>query len=162
LDDESLDKQATELESMLPTVMRRLFTLNPDHPVAEMPVAQLRVCTILQHGAKTLSAVSDELGVSVSATTQIADRMERAGLVERTMGVDDRRTRYLTLSTHGLEIMRQRRETRIRRVREALEQMPPEHRNALHNYVRELLDAVIATAPEIAHADPIGIRQEQN
>ena len=44
----ALNAQATQLEELLPRILRRLFTLEPDHPVAEMPVAQLRACSILR------------------------------------------------------------------------------------------------------------------
>ena len=46
---------------------------------AELPLAQLRVCGVLCDGPRPMSAVSRELGVSLSAMTQIADRLERAG-----------------------------------------------------------------------------------
>src|SRR5215472_9587622 len=98
MNDESLISQAAKLECLLPKLMRRLFTLDPSHPANELPVAQLRVCVILQAGPRTVSAVSEELGISVSATTQIADRLERAGLVERVAERDDRRMKLLRLT----------------------------------------------------------------
>lgn len=127
--DDTLHDQAVLLEQLLPSMLRKLFTLQPDHPVADMPVAQLRVCTILQSGPRTVSAISAELGISVSATTQIADRMEKVGLVERLPGIGDRRTKILQLAPIGVEMMRARRETRVQRAEEALAQLPPEHRD---------------------------------
>lgn len=157
----TLQEQAEYLEQLLPRLMRRMFTLDPDHPAAEMPVAQLRVCTILQTGPRTLSAISEELGISVSATTQIADRMERAGLVERIASVDDRRTKYLQLTPHGRELMRTRRALRVRGVEMALAQLTLDQRHAIIQGIQTLLEASIATAPELPHTDPVGIRQEQ-
>src|SRR5580704_18080599 len=93
-----LQEQALQLESLLPALNRKLFTLVPDHPSAEIPMAQLRTCSILQFGPRTMTSLSEELGISLSAMTQIADRMERAGLVERIMMREDRRQRLLQLS----------------------------------------------------------------
>jgi DNA-binding MarR family transcriptional regulator len=161
MSDDTLQDQAVELEQLLPRMMRRLYTLDPDHPANDLPVAQLKVCTILQSGPRTHSAISEELGISVSATTQIADRLERAGLVERIAGVDDRRTKYLQLAPHGMEMMRTRREIRVHRTRCALAQLSPEARQATLDVLRALLAASVAVTPDRPHGDPVGLRQEQ-
>ena len=158
---EMLDEQAAQLEQLLPRLMRRMFTLDPDHPAAELPVAQLRVCTILQAGPRTLSAISDELGISVSATTQIADRLERSGIVDRVAGQDDRRTKKLQLSAQGGEMMRSRREQRVQRATRALALLPVELRANAIQSLQALMDAVDANAPELRHEDPLGTRQAQ-
>lgn len=158
---EDLQAQAEQLETLLPRLMRRLFSLDPDHPVAELPLAQLRVCTILQAGPRTLSAIGDELGISVSATTQIADRLEKSALVERISGQDDRRTKKLQLSTHGRAMMQARREVRTRRVFTVLEHLPAAQRAAALEAVCALLVAADAVTPTMPHEDPTGIRQEQ-
>ena len=59
-------------------MMRQLFSAD-DHLAAELPLAQLRVCGMLYDGPHPMSVLSRELGVSLSAMTQIADRLERAG-----------------------------------------------------------------------------------
>src|SRR5437660_5211187 len=105
MDNELLNDQAILLECLLPKLMRRLFTLEQDHPVQELPLAQLRVCAILANGPKSMSAIGEELRNSTSAITQLADRMERAGLVERGPGSDDRRVRELRLTKEGAEMM---------------------------------------------------------
>jgi DNA-binding MarR family transcriptional regulator len=83
--DDEIELQAAEIEQLLPGLARRLFAVDPDHPLADLPVAQLRVCGLLfQRGARTMSQVGEELSISLSAVTQLADRLERAGLVART------------------------------------------------------------------------------
>lgn len=154
--DKNLLDQATRLESLLPQLMRRLFTLDPSHPASELPVAQLRVCTILQAGPRTVSAISEELGISVSAATQIADRLERSAFVERLAGQDDRRMKKLQLTPHGAEVMHSRRQTRVQRAAAALEQLPPEVRAEVLQMLRTLLDASLAAAPRIAEEAPAG------
>src|SRR5579884_1477370 len=114
--DEAIQEQAARLEALIPRLMRRLFTLDPNHPSLDLPLAQLRLCSVLQAGSRTLSAVSEELGISLSAVTQLADRLERAGMVERVPSVGDRRLKNLQLTARGEEIMRTRRVSRTQGV----------------------------------------------
>jgi DNA-binding MarR family transcriptional regulator len=144
--DLTLIEAATLLESIMPKLMRRLFTLEPNHPVAEMPVAQLRVCTMLQGGPRAISSIGEEIGISASAVTQIADRLEKAGLVERIAEPDDRRMKNLELTPYGAHLMNGRREYRIRRVAEALESLDPHEREMILSAFRILLEAAIETA----------------
>lgn len=160
-DEMLLRLQAAELESLLPALMRKLFTLDPDSPVSDLPVAQLRVCTLLQAGPRALSILSQDLDISVSAMTQIADRLERVGMVERVPGIEDRRVRLLQLSAQGLERMRYRRAFRTHRAEEALLQLSEAERLAVLEAVSRLLAAATATAPAAQHEDPIPIRRQQ-
>jgi DNA-binding MarR family transcriptional regulator len=146
INDLTLVETATELESLMPRLMRRLFTLQPENPVTEMPIAQLRICTMLQGGLRSISSIGEEIGISASAVTQIADRLERAGLVERVAEPDDRRMKNLELTHYGERLMNERREYRIRRVAEALENMAPEQRTEVLAAFQTLLDAAISTA----------------
>ncbi len=159
--DELLLQQASCLESLLPRLMRRMFSLEPDHPANDLPVAQLRICSILQGGPRSMSAISEELGISVSAITQIADRLERSGIVERVSERDDRRVRHLQLTRRGEEIMRSRREWRVRRAAKVLEKLSPEMRETVLHVLQILLDANTATTPEIPADIALSVRLEQ-
>ena len=160
-DDPLLRRQAAELETLLPALMRKLFTLDPENPVSDLPIAQLRVCTLLQSGPRTLSNLSQDLSISVSAMTQIADRLERAGMVERVSGAEDRRVRLLQLSPPGVERMQYRRAFRTHRAQEALQQLSEEERRTVLEAVTILLNAAAETAPATQQEDPIPIRQQQ-
>ncbi len=153
-------EQAAELERLLPLLMRRLFTLEPDHPATELPLSQLRVCMILQPTARTLSELSRELGISVSAVTQLTDRLELAGLVERVTGTEDRRTRRVQLTATGAEMMRVRQSARIAKVIRALELLPPNQGDEVLSSIRVLLEAATAAAPVPQFEDPVTVRQE--
>jgi DNA-binding MarR family transcriptional regulator len=159
--DDVLQEQALQLESLLPAMHRKLFTLVPDHPSAEIPMAQLRTCSILQFGPRTMTSLSEELGISLSAMTQIADRMERAGLVERIMMREDRRQRLLQLSERGSEMMRTRKQIRIQQAAAALMLITDNERKELLQLLRSLLSAAVSHSPEPNRGDPAGIRQEQ-
>ena len=67
-----------------------------------------------------MSALGRELGVSLSAMTQIADRLERASLVDRVNQGADRRVRLLQLTEKGQEMMRRHDEVRVRRISEVM------------------------------------------
>ena len=111
--------------------MARLFRLDKDHPLAEMPLAQLRICLYLQAGPRTMSAISEEFKTSVSAVTQMADRLERGGFVERVADTDDRRQKMLRLTGYGAGVMQSRREMRVGRVLETMRKLTPEQRATL-------------------------------
>lgn len=137
----SLRSQAAELEQLLPALMRALFSLDPDHPVAELPIGQLRVCTVLQHGPRSMSHLGEELGITLSAITQMADRLERAGLVERIAGTGDRRVKELRLTSYGERAMRERRHGRVSRVSAVLSHLAPAERESALCAIEALLEA---------------------
>jgi DNA-binding MarR family transcriptional regulator len=85
----------------------------------------------LFEGARSMKELSVELGVSQSAITQIADRLEAAGLVTRGAVGDDRRVKNLELTPRARKLLREREEQRIDRVREILEQLSPPDREVL-------------------------------
>jgi len=133
-------RQARGIVSLLPALMRVLSRLDDD-PAAELPLAQLRVCSILCGGPRSMSALSRELGVSLSAMTRIADRLECARLVKRVAEGDDRRIRHLQLTPRGEKIMRQRDEARVRSVSAMLAHLPQKRRKEVRSALETLMDA---------------------
>jgi DNA-binding MarR family transcriptional regulator len=143
-----LDGLAARIDCLMPTLLRRICTL--DGPRIELPMAQLRLCAILHNGPLSMSALSRELGTSVSATTQLADRLEAIGLVERLTEPADRRTRTLRLTAHGSELMETSRHQRLARWKEVLARVSEERRALLVELLEELVAASRATCPEEA------------
>jgi DNA-binding MarR family transcriptional regulator len=136
-----LAEQAADLTDLLPRLMRAMFTLDDSDPTMELPVAQLRVCTLLDPGPRTISDLAKELNITVSAVTQLADRLEAAGLVERLAGQEDRRTKRLRLTEQGAETLRARRQRRITRVVEVLRTLPAADRAEVLKALATLLAA---------------------
>ena len=68
------------------------------------------------HAAK----MARELGLSPSAVTQVSDRLERRGLLERVFQDEDRRVRKLRLTRKGQQLVRSREEKQFRRITAAL------------------------------------------
>ena len=96
-----------------------------DDPAAELPLRQLRVCMALYQQPRSMSQLGRELRFSLSAMTQIADRLERAGMVTRWFEDSDRRVRLLRLTPRARRMLRLREEDRIRRIAAVLERMTP-------------------------------------
>ena len=134
-------EQAIALNALLSKVMRRLNKLETGDPVIELPVAQMRVCLVLLDKSRTMSCLSKELGISLSAVTQLADRLEKAELVERYVDDDDLRVKRMRLSVRGEEIMRTRRQRRVERLRKVLECMPAEDRDLVTLVFQKLYNA---------------------
>ena len=115
--------QARELDAILMALGRQIWKEND--AVGELPLRQLRVCMMLCGGSRTMSDLSRELGVSLSAMTQIANRLERAGMVTRGFEDSDRRIRLLRLTPEAEQMLRVRRENQIGRIATLLDRMEP-------------------------------------
>lgn len=153
--DDILIGQAKSLVATLPRVMRRMFTLQCDAPAMELPVAQLRVCAVLHDGPRNMSVIGKELGISLSAVTQLADRLERAEMVERLAEPEDRRVRCLQLTPHGIEVMRLRKERRLRQALNVMEKLTPEQREAVLAALETLLGVCTTDVPDLPTDIPI-------
>lgn len=148
--DPSLLQQARRLEKTLPEVMHLMMKPGKDQPLSELP-GQVKVCRILEAGPIALSALGDELGVTPSAVTQIADRLERAGYVARATEDTDRRVRRLCLTASGEEMMRARHKARTERAAEVLQALTSCQRAALIDSLEALaLAARCIDADELA------------
>jgi DNA-binding MarR family transcriptional regulator len=141
----TLSDEARTIARLLPNLMRQLVAGDDHDLAAELPLAQLRVCGILHAGPQSMSAIGRELRVSLSAMTQIADRLERAQLVLRLAGEGDRRVRRLELTPRGQALMRRREEARVERVLRALSDLSPEARENVLTGLRTLIEACDAT-----------------
>lgn len=153
-----LDEQAAALERLFPEIHRRLFALEPGHPVTEMPLPQLRVFVMLGDGPLPLSVIGRGLGISPSTVTQVADRLERAGLVERVAQAGDRRVKRLQLTARGEGLARERRSRRVARVREALSRLPDGCREDILHSLKALVEASAQAPARASYRDPTGER----
>jgi DNA-binding MarR family transcriptional regulator len=134
-----LPEEAKRVSDVLLAFMRQL-TAGLDDPAVNLPLAQLRVCGVLRAGPLPMSAIGRELGASLSAMTQIADRLERARLVKRVPRGDDRRVRCLQLTDRGERMMQLHEDARLVRMSRVLENLTPDERRevtvALQTLVR--------------------------
>src|SRR5208282_4361288 len=122
------------------------LTSSEKDPADDLPLAQLRLCGVLSSGPRPMSALSRELGVSHSALTQIADRLERANLVKRVAEENDRRVRCLQLTARGEKMMGKRREARVLRMLSVLEHLTAHERETVRASLEILVTAVQSSA----------------
>ncbi len=100
---------------------RNLLTI--DDPTMDLPVRQLKVCLALLRNSCSMSEIGREIGMSPSAVTQVSDRLERRGLVERALEEGDRRVRRLQLTAKGLRLMRRHEEKQLHKIAGALDRL---------------------------------------
>ena len=143
--------QAQTMATLLHDLLRQLAAGTDDDPAVELPLAQLRVCSVLHQGPQSMSAISRELGVSLSAMTQIADRLEHAQLVQRIARDDDRRVRCLQLTERGEKMMRLHEEVHVRRIATALEHLSLDARNGVTAALQTMIQSCIATQGQDRH-----------
>ena len=125
----SAPPQAEALVASLMAVVRDMLIV--DDAASDLPLRQVRVCMILSNGPQSMSSLSRELGVSLSAITQIADRLETAGLVTRVAEGSDRRVRRLQLTPLARKMMLRRHRIKVERAQAALRQMGPQDRKRI-------------------------------
>jgi len=136
-------EQARTVAGLFRALLREL-TIGLHDPAVELPLAQLRVCNLLHDGLRPMSSLGRELGVSLSAITQIADRLERAGLVNRVARGNDRRVRCLQLTNRGEKMMCRHDEARIRRMAAVLGHLTPKARKETAATLDMLIRASVA------------------
>jgi DNA-binding MarR family transcriptional regulator len=137
------NREAQEVTSLLMSLMRELFAV--DDLASDLPLRQLRVCAMLHEGSRSMSSLSRELGVSLSAMTQIADRLERSRLVKRSFEGTDRRVRSLQLTPRAQRIMQLRENSRVERAAAALQKLAPQERTNVLTMLQALNAACSAS-----------------
>ena len=126
-----LRSDAERVEALIPQAMRALYRHDPADPLMDFSVPQLRLLRSLRVGPSTASLLGEDLGLSVSAITQMANRLEAAGLVFRTDDVADRRIKHLSLTDRGLQLLAERRSRRIDQAQEVLARLTHQERGQL-------------------------------
>jgi DNA-binding MarR family transcriptional regulator len=121
---------AAAVHTSLRKVVRRFLSV--DDSISDLPLRQLKVCVSLYGHSRSMSDLGRELSLSPSAVTQISDRLERRGLIERVFQDEDRRVRKLRLTRKGQQLIRRREQKQLGRIEAALEALTAnEIRNVL-------------------------------
>ncbi len=118
-----------EADGLLMSVVRDLLYV--EDRTSDLPLRQLHVCATLYGGPLSMSQLSRKLGVTMSAMTQIADRLERAGMVTRQASDPDRRVRCLILTPRGRRGLQAREKVRLERLAAAFETLDAASRRKL-------------------------------
>jgi DNA-binding MarR family transcriptional regulator len=100
---------------------------------------QLRALTALRKfGEANLGQLSEEMGVTVSTTSRLVDRLVAADWVHRGPSPNNRREISLTLSDPGKRLLRRFDERRVILLRECLHRIPADRRRAVLSALAEL------------------------
>jgi DNA-binding MarR family transcriptional regulator len=133
--------RAAKIESLIPRFMRMIYRSTEDSALAQLPLAQTRIIRLLYTGNRTVSVLGEELGLTASAVTQMANRLQDAGLVERTEDLDDKRVKHLALTPRAYEMMRARQARRVARMQTILERLDVDRQIAIVEDLEQLMKA---------------------
>lgn len=141
-DDDTVE-QAVDL---LPGIGRLLFLTAARYPcVAGRSLAQIKTLVHLHHhGECTVSELAAACGVSLSAASEVADRLVEEGMIIRMTNPVDRRQVLLRPSEAASRVGAEIRAMRSRQVRSMLGRLGPEHQVA----VVPVLEALFNTLDE--------------
>lgn len=93
---------------------------------------------LVEHGPATMSEVSSLLGMALSSTTGLVDRLVERRLVERARPESDRRTVRVLLTTRGRRALENYAADRIRLAEGMLERLAPRERKVLLGFFRKM------------------------
>jgi DNA-binding MarR family transcriptional regulator len=135
------------LERVEGLVRRLRRVVGPVRPEAwrevDLTITQLKALFILHaHQPLSLSALAEELGVSLASASALVERLVRLSLVERSEDPDDRRHVRLRLAAEGEGLLARLEDRALARLREGLERMSPHGLAALETALVDLSDAL--------------------
>lgn len=99
-----------------------------------LPARQLLALrTIRRRPELNLTALAEHLGVGLPTASRLCDRLEAAGLLERTVQPRNRREVQLVVTAYGQRLLTDVAERRVRRLASVFEAMTPAQRTALEH-----------------------------
>jgi DNA-binding MarR family transcriptional regulator len=119
--------------------------------LGDVSTVQLRALTVLREnpGANLLQ-LAQAMGVTVSTTSRLVDRLVAAGFVDRRPSAQTRREISLTLTRTGRARLKRYDDLRLAEVRPCLERLPAGQREAVVEALRSL----------VGGADPASVPEE--
>ena len=100
--------------------------------------------------------LGEELHVSSAAASQMLDKLVQQGLVSRSENPDDRRSKRLSLTTKGQEILRQSVEARQFWIDELAGSLSTDEIADASRTISMLLDKTKAMASDVNHTECLG------
>jgi DNA-binding MarR family transcriptional regulator len=110
-----------------------------------LPARQLLALrTVRRRPGLNLTSLAEHLGIGVPTASRLCDRLEAAGLLERTLQPVNRREVQLTLTAYGRRVLTDVTDRRVRRLASVLGAMPPPQRVALQQGLLSFHQAQLA------------------
>lgn len=137
------DAQVNQALDVLPKIGKLLFLTIARYPgVAGRSMAQVKMLTHLHHsGSCSVGELAEACGVSMSAASEVVDRLVDDELITRRANPLDRRQVLLAPTEAARQVGADILDMRSRQVRTAIDRLAPEHRAAFV----PVLDALAAT-----------------
>ncbi|MFD9789787.1 MarR family winged helix-turn-helix transcriptional regulator [Streptomyces sp. NPDC059070] len=125
-----------------------LWSMAANGAAMRLSLHQLRALRILQ-GAPGLNLTgwAERLDIGLPTASRLCDRLEAAGLLERSLHPLRRREVRLSLTQHGGHVLQDVADRRVQALAGALETMARAERMALSRGMRAFLEAQGATLP---------------
>lgn len=113
-----------------------------------------------QEGPRRLTSLAADEGVAQPSMTQLVQRLERQGLVERNRDADDKRVVWVGITPAGRRLLADRRAQRAQEFADLLAALPPEEEAALSAAVLAAVP-VIRRLAESRAAEPLPSGQDR-
>ena len=140
--DESLMRDAAVAQSLM-----RRFMLEFSHRInsllwkGNINLPQFNTMSLVgELGETTMGTLSKRLGVTMGASTNVVDKLVRAGYIERERSAQDRRVVKIRLTAKGREMITQINKNATEYISALLRRILPEDRSKLIELYRTLIE----------------------
>jgi DNA-binding MarR family transcriptional regulator len=117
--------------------------------IGEASLVQLRALTVLSElGVANLVQLADRMGVTVSTTSRLVDRLVAADFVERRPSEQTRREISISLSETGQQVLQRYDDLRVQALHDRLAQLPAPRRQVALEGLSELLSTTDPAAEQ--------------
>jgi len=149
-------RQARQVADAVESLVACWLTAAEEAP-PRLPARQLHALrTVRGRPELNLTALAEHLGVGLPTASRLCDRLEAAGLLERTVPPQSRREVQLVLTAYGHRVLADVAERRVRRLTSVFEAMTPAQRAALEHGLFAFHQARTATGPSVSGREPAG------
>lgn len=123
---------ATDVQVLLRQFRDVMSAARPKWTGVGLTITQLRALSaIARREHMRVSELAEELGIGLAASSSLADRMSRRGLVVRRASPDDRRIVLLTVAPRGRKLLEHIERNRNEHFTRLIQRMTPSEREAL-------------------------------
>ncbi|WP_431987273.1 MarR family winged helix-turn-helix transcriptional regulator [Streptomyces griseoflavus] len=124
--------------------LTNLWSVAAQQAALRLSTHQLRALLVLEAATElNLTALADRLGIGPPTASRLCDRLEAAGMLERSLHPERRREVRLSLTAQGHRVLDDVAARRARALAAVLAGMEPAERSALRHALRTFLAARI-------------------
>ncbi|AIS01076.1 MarR family transcriptional regulator [Streptomyces glaucescens] len=133
--------------------LANLWAMAAQEAALRLSLHQLRALRVLEGTPDlNLTGLAEQLDIGLPTASRLCDRLEAAGLLERTLHPHRRREVRLSLTVHGRRVLQDVAGRRAQALAAALAAMEPVDRDAFRRGMRAFLAARDASSPAAGQA----------